>query len=65
MIIYKPALIKYDKHVAGKLIPPDENQKADAYLLKYRKYGIVDAYFNQRAGIYVHSSNTAVPTNSN
>ena len=62
MVIYKPALIKYDKHVAGKLISPDENQSADAFLLKYRKYGIVDAYFNQRAGIYVHCSNTAVPT---
>ena len=65
MIIYKPALIKYDKHVAGKLISPDDNQQADAYLLKYRKYGIVDAYYNQRAGIYVHCSNTLVPTSSN
>ncbi len=59
MIIYKPCLIKYDKHVVGKLISPDDNQSADAYLLKYRKYGIVDAYYNQRAGIYVHTSNTA------
>lgn len=59
MIVYKPALIKYDKHVASALIPPELNQQADAYLLKYRKYGIVDAYENQRAGIYVHSSNTA------
>lgn len=65
MIVYKPALIKYDKHVAGNLIPPDQNQSADAYLLKYRKYGIVDAYFNQRAGIYVHSSNTSAETGSN
>jgi len=65
MVIYKPALIKYDKHVAGKLISPDDNQQADAFLLKYRKYGIVDAYFNQRAGIYVASSNTAATTGSN
>ena len=59
MIVYKPAVIKFDKHVASALIPPELNQSADAYLLKYRKYGIVDAYYNQRAGIYVHSSNTA------
>ena len=65
MIIYKPCLIKYDKHVASALIPPDQNQSADAYLLKYRKYGIVDAYYNQRAGIYVHTSNTSAETGSN
>ncbi len=65
MVVYKPALIKYDKHVAGKLISPDNNQQADAFLLKYRKYGIVDAYFNQRAGIYVAPSNTAAATGSN
>ena len=59
MIVYAPAVIKFDKHVVSPLIPPDQNQSADAYLLKYRKYGIVDAYWNQRAGIYVHSSNTA------
>lgn len=58
MIIYKPALIKYDKHVANAPIAPDQNPNADAYLIKYRKYGIVDAYFNQRAGIYVHPSAT-------
>ena len=65
VIVYKPCLIKYDKHVASALIPPDQNQSADAYLLKYRKYGIVDAYYNQRAGIYVHTSNTSAETGSN
>ncbi len=59
MIIYKPALIKYDKHIANTPIAPDANPDADAYLIKYRKYGIVDAYENQRAGIYVHPSTTA------
>ena len=65
MIIYKPALIKYDKHVANAPIAPDANPDADAYLIKYRKYGIVDAYYNQRAGIYVHSSNTSAEAGSN
>lgn len=59
MLVYAPAVIKYDKHVTGNLIAPEDNQTADAFLLKYRKYAIVDAYYNQRAGIYVHSSNTA------
>lgn len=65
MIIYKPALIKYDKHVANKPIAPDANPDADAYLIKYRKYGIVDAYYNQRAGIYVHTSLTSAEAGSN
>ena len=65
MVVYKPALIKYDKHVANNLILPENNPDADAYILKYRKYGIVDAYENQRAGIYVHTSNTPASTGSN
>lgn len=65
MIVYKPALIKYDKHIANKPIAPDANPDADAYLIKYRKYGIVDAYFNQRAGIYVHTSLTGAEAGSN
>ncbi|MDR2046526.1 MAG: hypothetical protein LBP79_01245 [Clostridiales bacterium] len=52
MIIHKSAIIKYDKHVVGSVISPDANQNADAYILKYRKYGIVDAYANKLAGIY-------------
>lgn len=54
MIIHKPALIKYDKHIANDLISPANNPDSDAYILKYRKYGIVDVYANKRAGIYLH-----------
>lgn len=55
MIIHKPAIIKFDKHVASDIIPASSNPDADADLIKYRKYGIVDAYANKRAGIYLHS----------
>ena len=54
MIIHKPAIIKYDKHVANDVIPPSNNPNSDAYILKYRKYGIVDVYANKVAGIYLH-----------
>lgn len=54
MIVHKPAIIKFNKHVANNIITPDENQEADAYMLKYRKYGLVDVYENKVAGIYVH-----------
>ena len=53
MIIHKPAIIKYDKHIASAVISPDQNQSADAYMSKYRKYGLVDVYANKTAGIYV------------
>lgn len=53
MIIHKPAIIKFDKHIANDVIPPSTNPNADSYILKYRKYGLVDAYRNKLAGIYL------------
>lgn len=53
MIIHKPAIIKFDKHVAQDVIPASLNANADGDILKYRKYGLVDYYKNKAAGIYV------------
>lgn len=53
MIIHKPALIKHDKHVVSDIIPASANPNADADIIKYRKYGIVDVYKNKKAGIYL------------
>lgn len=53
MIIHKPAIIKFDKHVVSSVISPDMNPNADAYIAKYRKYGLVDVYANKVAGIYM------------
>lgn len=54
LIVHKPALIKFDRHVAGPtVIGPDMNPDADASIVKYRKYGVVDGYENKRAGIYM------------
>lgn len=55
LIIHKPAIIKFDKHVASNIILASSNPDADADIIKYRKYGLVDAYANKRAGIYLHS----------
>lgn len=57
MIVHKPAVIKFDKHVASNIITPEANQSADAYMQKYRKYGTVDVYENKRAGIYLCQEN--------
>ena len=55
MIIHKPAVIKFDKHIASNIIPAEANPDADADIIKYRKYGLVEAYANKRAGIYLNS----------
>ena len=52
VIVHKPCLIKFDKHVASDVIPPSLNADSDGYISKYRKYGMVDVYENKRAGIY-------------
>ncbi|MDR2486718.1 MAG: hypothetical protein LBD12_02010 [Clostridiales Family XIII bacterium] len=53
MVVHKPALIKFDKHVINSVITPEQNQTHDAYGVKYRKYGIVDTYENKAKGIYL------------
>lgn len=53
MIVHKPAVLKFNKHVASNIITPEANQESDAYMQKYRKYGLVDVYENKTAGIYV------------
>lgn len=53
MIIHKPAIIKFDKHIASDVIPARLNAQADGDILKYRKYGLVDHYQNKAAGFYV------------
>lgn len=55
MIVHKPAIIKFDKHVASNIILASANPEADADIIKYRKYGLVDGYQNKRAGIYLNS----------
>lgn len=56
MIIHKPAVIQYQKHVAPKVVTPELNQDADAWKFGYRSVGISDAYENKVAGIYLHKA---------
>ena len=56
MIIHKPAVIQYQKHVAPKVITPEQNQHADAWEFGYRTVGIAEAYENKVAGIYLHKA---------
>lgn len=54
MVVEKSAILKYDKHIAPKIVTPESNQSADGYIFGYRKYGLVDVYENKLAGIYCH-----------
>jgi hypothetical protein len=54
MVVHKPALMQYTKHVVNKVISPAENQEADAWKFFYRSYGLTDTYENKAAGIYLH-----------
>ena len=53
LITHKPAVLKYNKHIVPRVFSPEVNQGGDDWLFTYRKYGLVDAYENKVAGIYV------------
>ncbi len=56
MVIEKSAVIKFDKHVASRVFSPDELENLDSYMMKYRKYGIVELFDNKLDGVYVSAS---------
>lgn len=58
MIVHKPAVIQFTKHLDTKVIDPATNQNSDAWKFGYRMVGIADAYENKVAGIYLHKSTT-------
>lgn len=55
MVIHKPAVIQFQKHVAPKIITPQGNPDADAYKFGYHNVGVAKVYRNKAAGVYVHS----------
>lgn len=55
MVIHKPAVIQFQKHVAPKIITPQGNPDADAYKFGYHNVGVAKVYQNKAAGVYVHS----------
>lgn len=54
LVIHQPATLQYTKHTVNKVISPELNQDADAWMFFYRAYGLVDVYDNKVAGIYCH-----------
>ena len=56
MVVEKSAVIKFDKHVASRVFQPDELESLDSYMMKYRKYGIVELLDNKLAGVHVSAA---------
>lgn len=54
LVVHKPAVMQYNKHIAPKVVTPEQNPDADAWKFGYRKYGLADVYENKVAGIYLH-----------
>jgi len=55
MIIHKPAILQYQKHVVSRPLTPSEQWASDGWIYNYRAYGLADVYENKLAGIYLHS----------
>jgi len=60
LIVEKSAVMQFQKHKASNVISPEDNQNADAYILKYRNYGLADVYDNKQVGIYAHGARQEV-----
>ena len=59
MVAERSAVIKFDKHVASRVFSPDELESLDSYMMKYRKYGIVELLDNELAGVAVSAAPAA------
>lgn len=56
LVVHKGAVIQYNKHIAPKVVTPEQNQTADAWKFGYRVTGIADVLKNKKAGIYAHTA---------
>lgn len=53
-IIHPSACLQFTKHTAPKIVDPNTNQDADAWIFGYRIYGMAKGFANKAKGIYVH-----------
>lgn len=54
MIIQKDAVVQAQKHIAPKIVTPEQNPDADAWKFGYRVYGIAEVLDSKVDGIYLH-----------
>ncbi len=56
LILQKGAVIQFPKHIAPKVIAPEQNQTSDGWLIGYRQVGYTNVYQNKLAGVYAHAA---------
>lgn len=54
IVLHKDALIQFPKHIAPKVITPDQNPTGDGWKFGYRQVAIADVYENKVSGVYLH-----------
>ena len=62
LVVEKSAVVKFDKHVPSRIFSPDELESLDSYMLKYRKYGIVELMDAKLDGIHASIAGTTAAT---
>jgi hypothetical protein len=58
MIAYAPEIIAVKKHVAPKVIAPDQNQTYDGWTYFYRLYHDLFIPTSKLNGVYIHKKNS-------
>lgn len=51
MVVERSAVSKFDKHVASRVFSPDELEMLGSYMMKHRKYVIVELLDNKLDGV--------------
>ena len=54
IIVSNTAPVIFTKHLVSDILSPDVNPDADAFVMKYRSYGLAEVLENKIGGIYVH-----------
>jgi hypothetical protein len=57
MLVHNAAPVVFTKHLVSDILPPEVNPDADAWVLKYRSYGLAEVLENKIQGIYVSYEN--------
>ncbi|CAK0743349.1 conserved hypothetical protein [Gammaproteobacteria bacterium] len=56
VIVERSAIVQYTKNALPKILAPEVNPDADAWVFGYRIYGIANGLANKAAGIYFHKA---------
>jgi hypothetical protein len=54
MLVSNTAPVIFTKHLVSDILSPDVNPDADAWVMKYRSYGLAEVLENKVGGIYVN-----------